>query len=63
MSEDDIIQFSKDQRYPEEDEPICVVGRNQEAEQLIYRYVVDMVNIFAIKRTKMSVPSNAKTRQ
>ena len=30
MSEDDIIEFSKDQRYPEEDEPVCVVGWNGE---------------------------------
>ena len=62
MSEDDIIEFSKDQRYPEEDEPVCVVGWNGEIKQPMRRYVVDMVNIFAIKQMKTSVQLNAKIK-
>ena len=56
MSEEKIVQFSKDQRYPEPGEPVCIVRFTH---HLFCRSVVDMVSISAIKQIRMSVVWNA----
>lgn len=56
MSEEKIVQFSKDQRYPEPGEPVCVVRFTH---HLFCRSVVDMVSISAMKQIRMSAVWNA----